>query len=77
MDTFPLTVQKRFQKLKVEKGNTSPNHFIISHAQKHKELVNQCFTDKSVSDQTFTTVITAVSLFYEKNQLPDKEATFH
>lgn len=48
LDTFPLTVQKRFQKFKVEKGNTSPNHFIISHVQKHKELVNQCFTDKSL-----------------------------
>lgn len=62
-DTVPLTVQKRFQKLKIEKGNASQNHFIMPNAQKHKELVNQCFTDESISDQTFTVVIKTANFF--------------
>lgn len=35
----------------------------MPNAQKHKELVNQCFTDKSISDQTFTVVIKTANFF--------------
>lgn len=35
----------------------------MPNVQKHKEVVNRCFSDKSISDQTFTMVIKTANLF--------------